>query len=136
MENFLQLFSDIKNGDSLKVKSSIESSPTWLNKFIYGVTPLMYAIECGNEEISLELCQNPNADFTLTDNFDMSYLQKAVEAKLPKLVELLLSKIKRSNLNDMFIDNETLLTYSIKMNDPNTSLAFINGKKPENTFIR
>jgi hypothetical protein len=129
MSAFLQLFSDIRNGDLTKVRECLSSDSSLVNKFMYGVTPLMYSIECQNEEISFDICQNyPDLDLTLNDNLGSSYLEKAVEYKMYKIVELLCSRMDKTVLNANIMDDETLLTQSIKSDDLNTSLALINGK--------
>ena len=47
-----ELFKEIKNGSVDRVKDIIQSQPGLLNKYFYGVTPLMYSIECEQEEVA------------------------------------------------------------------------------------
>jgi hypothetical protein len=135
MSEFLQLFSDIRSGEVAKVNDLLATDSSLINKFMYGVTPLMYSIECQNEEISLELVKSSGLDLTLTDNLGSGYLEKAVEYRMYKIVEALCPRVDKAIINGTVMDTETLLTHSIKIDDLNTSLALINGNGEKNNFF-
>lgn len=124
----IELFQEIKNGDLIRVKEILSLNPKLLNEYYYGVTPFMYSIECEHEDIALELGLNPKTDYSLRDNLDSGLLEKAIEYKMYKVVELICKNIKKSSLNDTISgSSETYLTASIKADDSNVSIALIKG---------
>lgn len=126
--NLSELFQEIKNGSLSKVRDIVSNEPNIVNEYYYGVTPLMYSIECEKEDIALELSQNPKIDFSLKDNLESSPLEKAIEYKMYKIIAIISKKIKKSVLNEALINEvETYLTSSIKADHTASSVSLING---------
>ena len=124
-----ELFKEIKLGNVDQVTEIIQNQPNLLNRYFYGVTPLMYSIECEQEEVALSLCQTPGIDLNLKDNLDSSLIEKAIEYKTFRVVEYLCKNIKKPFVNDTYFENgETYLTSAIKSGDDQTTIALINGK--------
>ncbi|CAF0712969.1 unnamed protein product [Brachionus calyciflorus] len=123
------LFQNIKNGNIEKCREILSSQPNLINKYFYGVTPLMYSIECEQEEIAFELCQTSGVDLSLKDNLDSTLLEKSIEYKMFKIIEYLCQNFKKSVVNDYYLENgETYLTSAIKSGENQTVKAFVNGK--------
>lgn len=123
------LFSEIRDGNVPKVKEKLSSTPTLVNEYLYGATPLLYSLECGCEEIALALCSTPGIDLELRDNLGVSPLERAIEARLYRVVAEIVRKIKVNNLNKLLIDaSETLLIKSLKSDDQDVVVALIEGK--------
>jgi ankyrin repeat protein len=128
------LFDEIRNGNLAKVREIIETNPTLINKYLYGATPFLYSLECSNQDIAFELALNPNLDFELKDNLDICCLEKAIESKMYKIVEIISRVSKKHDMNNIILsNNETFLTNSLKMNDTQVSIALIKGGFDLNT---
>lgn len=127
------LFEFIKNGNLDKCLELLNRKPKLLNTHYYGVTPLMYSIECQFEEIALELCQFPGVDLSLKDNLDSSLMEKAIEYKMFRVVEYLCQNFTQLKNEQIYLPNgETYLTYAIKNGDESTVNALIKGKLDPN----
>lgn len=127
------LFEYVKCQNLDKCLEILHQKPKLLNMHYYGVTPLMYSIECQAEEIALQLCQYPGSDLSLKDNLDSSLLEKAIEYKMFTVVEYLCQNLKQLNQDEIFLDNgETYLTYAIKNGDEKTVKSLIKGKLDPN----
>lgn len=122
-----ELFSEIKNGNVAKVKEILSNQPNLANGYLYGATPLIHSIERNREEVALALCSIPSVDINSRDNLNATPLERAIENKCYKLVEEIVKKSKKSQFDDIYIDDETLLTSSLKKDDQNISIALING---------
>ena len=125
--SLFELFNEIRNDNVGNFKQILSENPSLINEYLYGVTPLLYSIECNSPNIAMDLCLCGQADMDLKDNVENSCLEKAIENKMYKIVEIV---CKNSNFDKkMMLDNkETLLTNTLKMNDQNVSIALINGK--------
>ena len=122
------LFDEIRKGNLEKIKEILVADPNLVNKYLYGVTPFLYSLECGNQEISLEMVQNSKVDFSLRDNSDVGCLEKAIDSKMYKIVEIVCKMSIKLEMDKVILsNNETFLTNSIKMNDSQVSIALING---------
>ncbi len=127
--SLFELFDTIRNDDFNSFKTLINTNPSLINEYLYGVTPLLYSIECKSEKISMELCLNGLTDFELKDNVETSCLEKAIENKMYKIVEIICkNSTKKFNRNNLMDNGETVLTNSLKMDDQNVTLALLNGK--------
>ena len=122
-----ELFKSIKYDDSTKVKEILKDRPSFINEYLYGVTPLHYSIECQNEKIALELCQYPRVQLNSRDNLNESCIQKAIENKMYDLVKLLCKLDKNIPLNEFLSNHETLLTNCIKLGDNEAAISLLNG---------
>ena len=130
MSKLNELFSYIKSNETEKAMKLIESDSKIINEYSYGVTPFQYAIECKNESIALELLKSDQLNVHLKDNLDSSCLELAIESKMSKLVEALCARYSKQQLKDLdFRANhqETLLTYSLKIGDTDTTKALMKG---------
>lgn len=122
------LYDEIRNGNLVKVRDIIDENPTLVNKYLYGVTPFLYSLECDQQDIALELAKNSNIDFSLKDNQECCCLEKAIDSKMYKVVEIICRMSSKSDLNKVLVtNNETFLTNSIKMNDYQVAIALIRG---------
>lgn len=123
------LFSEIKQGNVSKVKEILTNHANLANQYLYGATPLIYSIESNREEVALALCSLPSVDINSNDNLNASPLERAIENKCYKVVEEIVRKSKKSQLDSLFIDDdvETLLTSCLKKDDQNIAIALING---------
>jgi hypothetical protein len=131
MSTIYSLFNEIKQGNNDKVKTIIKQDSKLLNKYLYGANAFIYSIECGREEIAIELASQMkgSSEFNSKDNLNRSCLEIAIHNKLDKTVEYICSNLKPDQLNRIQEDNgETYLTQSLKENDQ-ISLALINGNK-------
>ncbi len=127
--SLFELFNTIRNDDLNSFKTLINTNASLINEYLYGVTPLLYSIECKSEKISMELCLNGLTDFELKDNVETSCLEKAIENKMYKIVEIICKNSTRKfNRNNLMDNGETVLTNSLKMDDQNVTLALLNGK--------
>ncbi len=127
--SLFELFNIIRTDDLNSFKSLINTNPSLINSYLYGVTPLLYSLECKSEKITMELCQNSLADLELKDNVETSCLEKAIENKMYKIVEIICKNItNKFNRNNLMENGETLLTNSLKLDDQNVSIALIKGK--------
>lgn len=127
------LFDLIKRGNLEKCLEIVSKKPNLLNMHYYGVTPLMYSIECQMEEIALEFCRYPGINLSLKDNLDSTLLEKAIEYKMFQVVEYLCQNSKKPNIDQIYLENgETYLTYAIKNGDEQTIKALIKGKLDPN----
>ena len=124
----IQLFTEIKNGDESSVGEIVAKDTNLFNQYLYGVTPLLYSIECGREDIALWLCSNSSVDVSLCDNTKVTPLERAIETKCYRIVEEILKRSKKRELDEIVVDDETLLTKTLKSDDQNISIALINGK--------
>ncbi|RNA35640.1 kinase D-interacting substrate of 220 kDa-like protein [Brachionus plicatilis] len=123
------LFEYIKSGNLDKCLEIVNKNPGLLNMHYYGVTPLMYSIECQTEEIALEFCRFPGINLSLKDNLDSTLFEKAIEYKMFRVVEYLCQNSRKPNINDIYLDNgETYLTFAIKSGDEQTLRALVRGK--------
>jgi len=125
--NLAELFKSIKNDNLSKVKEILNDRPSFINEYLYGVTPLHYSIECQNEKIALELCQYPKIQLNLKDNLNENCIQKAIENKMYSLVQKLCKLDKSISLNETLANQETLLTNCIKLGDNEAVVSLING---------
>jgi hypothetical protein len=123
---FIDLFRSIKQNDYDTFKNFLSKNVDF-NQYSYGATPLYYSIECKNEIFALELLRISTVDPFLKSNLETSCLEKACENKLFKVVEALLKRYKKGDLNK-FLDNETYLTKSIKIYDQSCAVMLIEGK--------
>jgi ankyrin repeat protein len=120
-----ELFNAISSDNLNQVAEILQNDPSLLNKYMYGVTPLMFSIECKTQAISMHLLTNnsPSIDLDLRDNLGMTCLEKAIETMhVSEFIDLLIKKMHRKSLNKMMSSNEgeTLLTKAIKMNNNDT----------------
>jgi ankyrin repeat protein len=127
MDSLVEIFDSIKNNDILRLNNILNANQNLINKYLYGVTPFLYAIECGNENIALELCKRGDINFSLKDNLDFNCLEKSIESKMHNLSEIIFTKNKALNLDEILIDKETILTRSLKNEDSNVCKVLING---------
>jgi hypothetical protein len=126
--SLIQLFHEIRNNNLENLKKIVASYPDLLNKYLYGVTPFHYSIECENQNIAVEIALNPNIDLELKDNLSISCLEKAIQNKMYKIVEIICKNHKNlDRLNNQIINNETLLTNSLKMDEALVTIALIKG---------
>lgn len=125
--SLFDLFNEIKCGNLSQVKEILKSKPNLANQYLYGVTPMLYSIECNREDIALFLCTNFSSNLNLVDNLGASPLERAIETQSYKLVEEIIKKMKKTDLDDLFFDDETLLTSSLKSDDQMVSIVLING---------
>ena len=125
--NIVDLFSEIKSKNIDVVRRAIELGSVNLNEYCYGVTPLLYAIECGNEDIALEFLQSGKSDPYLKNNLGSTCLQGAIQNEMYRLVELLLRRYKRAELSTIYDDDETLMTLALKNNFDRSAIFLING---------
>lgn len=124
----IDLFSFIKNDNLTKVKETISKNPAMLNKMMYGASPLIYSIECNRENIALDLCQSyPDIDLNCKSSEGENVIFKAVEHKMYKIIEIICRNSKKTILNELFENGETLLTDTLKRNDDTSSILLING---------
>lgn len=124
-----RLFDAIKDGNLQLVSEIVAKNPSHLNEYLYGVTPLMYSLECGNEAICDELCKSSDRlDLSLRDNLDAGYLEKAIESRIYSVVDLVCRLSSRSDMSQCFIANETLLTYGIKNEDSKLVELLVSSK--------
>jgi hypothetical protein len=122
------LFDEIRNGNLEKIKEILFADQNLVNKYLYGVTPFLYSLECGNQDISLEMIQNSKVDFSLRDNSEVCCLEKAIASRMYKIVELICKNSKKLDMDkEILSNNETLLTNSIKIKDTQVSIALIKG---------
>lgn len=49
----VELFEEIRKGNGQRVEQMLTSQVDMANQYLYGVTPLLYSIECGREDCSL-----------------------------------------------------------------------------------
>lgn len=125
----IELFSEIKSGNVSKVKELCSANANLVNQYLYGVTPLLYSIECNQAEVAVALCSIPDIDLSLCDNLNTSPLERAIETRSFKIVDEIVRRTKKTQLNNWLIDDvETLLTSSLKSGDDEISIALINGK--------
>jgi hypothetical protein len=127
MDSLIEIFDSIKNNDILKLNSILSVNPNLINKYLYGVTPFLYAIECGNENIALELSKHGDVNFTLKDNLESNCLEKSLESKMYNLSEIICIKNIGLNLDEILNDRETILTRSLKSEDNYACKILING---------
>lgn len=125
--NIVEILREIKSNNIDTVKRAIEQSSLNFNEYCYGVTPLLYAVECGNEDIALELLQSGKTDPFLKDNLGNTCIQGAIINQMHRLVEILLRKYKRTDLNKIYDDEETLMTLTLKNNYDKSAITLING---------
>lgn len=126
--SLFELFNVIREDNVSEFQKLITNHPDLLNEYLYGVTPLLYSIECNSQNISMEICMNTQTDFSLKDNIENSCLEKAIENKMYKIVEVICkNSTDKPDMNKFLENGETLLTNSLKMNDQNICLALING---------
>jgi hypothetical protein len=124
--SLFELFDNIKYDNIVEFRRIINENPNLINKYLYGVTPLLFSIESDRNNIAIDLCLNDQTDFELKDNVEKSCLEKAIEHKMYTVVEIICKKLKFNK--EYFLENkETLLTNSLKMNDQNVSIALIKG---------
>ena len=125
----IDLFRSIKQSDLQAFQNILSKNSIDLNQYLYGVTPLFYSIECKNEVFALELLRNPSTEQPfLKSNLGCSCLEKAMENKLFKVVEVLLKKYKKADLNRVLdACEETLLTKCIKFYDQACAIMLIEG---------
>ena len=133
--SLIELFNEIKKDNLDNFRKILAAKPNLINKYLYGATPFLYSIECSSHNIALELALNSNTDFELKDNVDNSSLEKAIENKMYKIVEIICKNSKDFNRNNIMENNETLLTNCLKMEDTNVSVALINGELFKETFL-
>lgn len=134
----VSLFKEIREENLNAVKEIILQDSSILNEYLYGVTPFIYSVECERESIAIELLNYPDLDLNLRDNLGDSCLSKAFESKLYKLAEMICSRVKKTVINEILYNNETLLTSCIKADDEMGSIILIKGKifyKPIEKFI-
>ena len=124
----IELFSEIKSGNEIKTSEILARNSFLINQYLYGVTPLLFSIECGQEKVALSLCRKFSADFYLRDNMNVTPLERAIEAKLYKIVEEIIIKSRTKDLDEFYIGAETILTKTLKSEDQNISIALIKGK--------
>lgn len=130
MSEISMLMTEIKNGAVDQVRELVRRNSNIINEYLYGVTPLLYSIECKREDLALELCNLDNLDVGLKDNLDVGPLERAVELKLYRVVESLAKKSKKSQLNNFLAaSTETYLTSCLKSDDQNVAISLIRGNK-------
>lgn len=126
--NSFELFNEIKNDEVDNVKQVLHKHPKLINEYLYGVTPFLYSIECGSNNVALYLSQNSDVDIELKDNTEETCLEKAIEKKMGKIVEFICKKYPKKFVKNSFMQNgETLLTNCLKMHDQDISVALIKG---------
>ena len=126
--NSFELFNEIKNDEVDNVKQVLHKHPKLINEYLYGVTPFLYSIECGSNNVALYLSQNSDVDIELKDNTEENCLEKAIEKKMGKIVEFICKKYPKKFVKNSFMQNgETLLTNCLKMHDQDISVALIKG---------
>ena len=124
----IELFNEIKNDNLNNVKRILQSKPNLINSYLYGVTPLLYAIECGHENLAIELCKLTKGNLNLTDNDDCTCLEKAIEKNFLGLVDYICKNNKEPNLNDILSNDETYLTFSIKLGNSDVTISLLKSK--------
>lgn len=127
MNSMIELFRAIKQNDYDNFTKYSTKIGFNLNQYLYGCTPLFYCIECNNEKFTLELLKNQSVDVFLKSNVNISCLEKAIENKLIKVIDVLLKRYKKADLNRVLDNNETLLTNTIKNYDEECAIALIEG---------
>lgn len=127
MDSLVEIFDSIKNNDLVKLNNILSSNTNLINKYLYGVTPFLYAIECGNEDIALELSKRGDVNFSLKDNLDFNCLEKSIESKMYNLAELICKNNRAFNLDEILFDKETILTRSLKSEDNDACRVLIIG---------
>lgn len=124
--SLFELFNEIKNDNLVEFRRLINENPNLINEYLYGATPLLFSIECNSSDIAMDLCLHDQTNFELKDNVENSCLEKAIENKMYKVVEIVCKKVK-FNKNYLLENQETLLTNSLKMIDQNVPIALIKG---------
>lgn len=124
--SLFELFNEIRNDNRVEFRRLINENPNLINEYLYGVTPLLFSIECNSSDIALDLCSHDQTNFDLKDNVENSCLEKAIENKMYKVVEIICQKVT-FNKNYFLENQETLLTNSLKTNDQNVPIALIKG---------
>lgn len=124
----IELFSEIKSGNEFKTSEILASHSFLINQYLYGVTPLLFSIECGQEKVALSLCKKFSADISLRDNMNVTPLERAIKAKFYTVVEEIIIKSRTKDLEEFYIGAETILTKILKSEDENICIALIKGK--------
>ena len=130
----VQLFDAIKACDTASIDSFLSTRPLALNSYMYGATAFLFAIECGNEQVALDLCTTYKVDYELRDNGNESCVEKSIEHKMYTLLEAICKRCSSTTLlNERLPSGETHLTNCIKRDDSEAAIALIKGAIDVNT---